>query len=74
MKPLFEEAMEVLTSGLSQDKESEMCGVSTDYLKDHVEEVIGDVSREDVAKWMTDHGYKMQFFEKEDQIAWSVRK
>ena len=74
MKPLFEEAMEVLTSSLSQEKESEMCAVSTDYLKDHVEEVIGDVSREDVAKWMNDYGFKMQFFEKEDQIAWSVRK
>ena len=74
MKPLFEEAMSAIAKQWSNvpTDGKEKTAVSTTWIQEQVEEALGEVSKEDIAKWMKDHGYELAWNKQLEKIDWVV--
>lgn len=73
-KELFEAAMNALAkqwSNAPKDGKEETL-VSTPWIQEQVEEAVGEVSKEDVATWMTAHGYELTWNKSMEKIDWAV--
>ena len=73
-KALFEAAMDALAKQWSNaptnGKEETL--VSTPWIQEQVEEAVGEVSKEDVATWMTANGYELAWNKQLEKIDWVV--
>ena len=71
---LFEAAMSAIAKQWSNvpTDGKEKTAVSTPWIQEMVEEALGEVSKEDIAKWMKDHGYELAWNKQLEKIDWVV--